>query len=243
MTIHRAAMSIVTINATEFKAKCLDILDKLADRRLERVEVTKRGRVVAVLTPPAPDPAAVEQLYGLMRGSVVVPPGVDLTAPASDEPWDAAPGGVASVSGAPSPHAVLLDTCAAIWLLNRDRMDAAAIDAILAAGRADGIFVSPVSAWEIGMLGYPGPGRAAALQFLPDPATWFARLMKGAGICAAPFTPEIAIAASRLPGDCHRDPGDRLLIATALHLSIPIVTRDARIADYAAQGHVGLIGC
>jgi antitoxin (DNA-binding transcriptional repressor) of toxin-antitoxin stability system len=88
MTSLEIAMSVATINATEFKAKCLDILDQLADRRLERVEVTKRGRVVAVLTPP-PDPAAVEQLYGFMRGSVVVPPGVDLTAPALDEPWDA----------------------------------------------------------------------------------------------------------------------------------------------------------
>jgi len=83
-------MSVATISATEFKAKCIDILDQLADGRLERVEVTKRGRVVAVLTPPAPDPAAAAQLYGLLRGAVVVPPGVDLTAPALDEPWDAA---------------------------------------------------------------------------------------------------------------------------------------------------------
>jgi PIN domain nuclease of toxin-antitoxin system len=151
--------------------------------------------------------------------------------------------GVASVSGGPGLRAVLLDTYAAIWLLNQDRMEPTAIEAIFVAGRADGIFVSPVSAWEIGMLSNPAPGRMATLQFQPDPATWFARLMGGPGIRAAPFTPEIAIAASWLPGDCPRDPGDRLLIATARHLNMPIVTRDSRIAAYAAQGLVALISC
>ena len=52
-----------------------------------------------------------------------------------------------------------------------------------------------------------------------------------------------AIAAGWLPGDCHRDPADRLLIATARYLNIPIVTRDSGIAAYAAQGLVGLIRC
>jgi PIN domain nuclease of toxin-antitoxin system len=57
--------------------------------------------------------------------------------------------------------AVLLDTCAAIWLANKDRMAAEAVRAIVAAGQSGGIFVSPVSAWEIGMLSRPGAGRAA----------------------------------------------------------------------------------
>src|SRR5271169_6380411 len=41
-----------TITASEFKAKCLDLLDQLATRRLTRLSVTKRGRIVAVVTPP-----------------------------------------------------------------------------------------------------------------------------------------------------------------------------------------------
>ena len=41
-----------TYTATVFKAKCLGILDRLAVRRLTRVTITKRGKVVAVLTPP-----------------------------------------------------------------------------------------------------------------------------------------------------------------------------------------------
>jgi PIN domain nuclease of toxin-antitoxin system len=39
------------------------------------------------------------------------------------------------------------------------------------------------------------------------------------------------------------DPADRLLIATARDLGVPLVTRDRRILDYAAQGHVDAIAC
>ena len=78
-----------TISASEFKAKCLDILDRLADRSLERVVITKRGRVVAMLVPPEDVVAAVRQVHGFMRGSVAIPPGFDLTAPVADEPFGA----------------------------------------------------------------------------------------------------------------------------------------------------------
>ena len=74
-------MSITqTISASEFKAKCLDILDRVADRTLERVVITKRGRVIATLIPPGNAAAAVRQVHGFMRGSVAIPPGFDLTA-------------------------------------------------------------------------------------------------------------------------------------------------------------------
>ena len=54
--------------------------------------VTKRGRIVAVLLPPDDQPEAVRQLHGFMRGSVVVPDGVDLTAPVADERFGAEDG-------------------------------------------------------------------------------------------------------------------------------------------------------
>ena len=47
-----------SFTATEFKAKCLDILDRVAAHKFTRVTITKRGKIVAVLTPPE-DPEAV----------------------------------------------------------------------------------------------------------------------------------------------------------------------------------------
>ncbi|HEY2177247.1 MAG TPA: hypothetical protein VGH15_01570 [Caulobacteraceae bacterium] len=75
-----------TFTATEFKAKCLDILDRLAARKLSRVTITKRGKVVALLTPPEGDEVAARQIHGLLRGDVVAPADFDFTAPVLDEP-------------------------------------------------------------------------------------------------------------------------------------------------------------
>ena len=77
--------TVQSFTATEFKAKCLAIFDQLAGRKLTRVTVTKRGKVVAVLTPPEDLAAAGENLHGFMRGSVITPPGLDLTASSLEE--------------------------------------------------------------------------------------------------------------------------------------------------------------
>jgi PIN domain nuclease of toxin-antitoxin system len=138
--------------------------------------------------------------------------------------------------------AVLLDTCSVIWLANGDRMRQQAVDAIIAAGLAGNLFVSPISAWELGVLARTRGGQRP-LQLLPDPKAWFTRVMAGPGIRPAPFTADIAVEASYLPGNVHGDPADRLLLATARHIGVPIVTRDSRILAYGRHGHVAAIRC
>ena len=80
---------ILTITATEFKAKCLAIFDQLDRRRLSRVVVTRRGRPVAELIPPTKE---VPSLRGSMKGTVTFVPGVDLTEPVFDGKIDAEEG-------------------------------------------------------------------------------------------------------------------------------------------------------
>jgi PIN domain nuclease of toxin-antitoxin system len=67
--------------------------------------------------------------------------------------------------------------------------------------------------------------------------------MAGPGIREAPFHPDIAIDSSWLPGEVHGDPADRLIIATARHLGLPVVTRDRKIIAYAEDGEVAVIPC
>ena len=55
-----------TIAAGEFKAKCLKLLDEVAEKRGTLV-ITKHGKPVAQLTPIP----AQEELFGSMRGSVL----------------------------------------------------------------------------------------------------------------------------------------------------------------------------
>lgn len=81
-----------TINATEFKAKCLDLLDQICSGELHELEITKRGHVVGRLLPPQRKPATLAEWQETMKGTVHVPAGFDLTAPAGDELWDAEAG-------------------------------------------------------------------------------------------------------------------------------------------------------
>jgi prevent-host-death family protein len=80
------------IAASEFKAKCLDLMNQLAARKLTRIVVTKRGRPVAVLTPPPTPEETADALFGCLKGQIIGPADFDFTAPVLDEPIDAAEG-------------------------------------------------------------------------------------------------------------------------------------------------------
>ena len=73
-------MDTLEINATEFKAKCLELFDRLASGKLKRVTITKRGKAVAVLVPPQPK-GKQPSFFGYMKGTVNLPAGFDLTEP------------------------------------------------------------------------------------------------------------------------------------------------------------------
>ena len=134
--------------------------------------------------------------------------------------------------------AVLLDTCAIIYLANGDALQGGALQHIVSAAVDGGVLVSPVSAWEIGLL-----AAKKGIVFSPDPVTWFQDFLSRDGIRLTALTPEIAIASSFLPQPLQSDPADRLLIATARAIHVPIVTRDRHILSYAAAGHIQAIGC
>jgi PIN domain nuclease of toxin-antitoxin system len=147
------------------------------------------------------------------------------------------------LSGEGLPASVLLDTCVVIWLANAENLTPRVVDMIRHAGRHGGVFVSIASAWEIGLLSRPRANRTPVPAFTPDPKTWFARFLSGPGIKETIITPAIAIDASYLPGDFHADPMDRLIVATARHLGMPVVTSDRKIIAYAEAGHVGVVAC
>lgn len=80
---------MIDISASEFKAKCLDIFDRVAAGELDRVVITKRGRPVGVLYPPEKSAPEPESVFGCMRGSVVIPPDWDPSEPSCTEQFDA----------------------------------------------------------------------------------------------------------------------------------------------------------
>jgi antitoxin (DNA-binding transcriptional repressor) of toxin-antitoxin stability system len=82
------AKSEETIGVTAFKSQCLAFIDKVAQGKTGRVVLLKRGRPIAAIVPIAENAKDSFDLWGAMRGTVTVAPGVDLTEP-TGERWDA----------------------------------------------------------------------------------------------------------------------------------------------------------
>ena len=133
---------------------------------------------------------------------------------------------------------MLLDTCAAIWLMNGDRMSAASREAITAAQQAGQVHVSPITAWEIATLAARG---RVVMRLSPE--SWFRALLAQPGVALVPMPPEVLIASATLPGAPPRDPADRIIAATARSHGQTIITRDGALVPYAAAGHIQVVEC
>lgn len=133
----------------------------------------------------------------------------------------------------------MLDTCAVIWIAEDEPISAEARQAIEAT-LADGapVLVSPMTAWEIGMLVARG-----RISLAKPPLGWFAEFTSIAGVALSPLTPDILVASSFLPGSPPNDPVDRMLLATARDLGCRLVTRDRTMLDYGERGHVRTLSC
>jgi PIN domain nuclease of toxin-antitoxin system len=79
------------------------------------------------------------------------------------------------------------------------------------------------------------------LQLQMDCLDWVAESTRRAGLRIVPLSPEIAVASTRLPGELHGDPSDRIIAATARHEGAVLVTRDRALLGYAARGYLRAI--
>jgi PIN domain nuclease of toxin-antitoxin system len=129
---------------------------------------------------------------------------------------------------------LLLDTCAVLWIANRDEIDAGARAAIARGA----LHVSPISAWEIANL-----VRKNRIALTMPIAAWFQQTMERMQAALLPLSVDILVESCLLPGRPAGDPADRIIIATARERGLVIVTRDKAILGYAQDGHVRAMRC
>jgi len=122
---------------------------------------------------------------------------------------------------------ILLDTHVWIWWVQGAAQMPPNCRAYIQAHEPQGLGVSVISCWEVAKL--VERGRLA----LPHPVDQWIRLaLAYPGVRLLPFSPEIAVESTRLPGTFHRDPADQILVATARMYNCPLVTMDQQIRAY-----------
>lgn len=126
---------------------------------------------------------------------------------------------------------IVLDTHIWLWWINNDadRLGRARIELIQS---ADVVAVSAISCFEVAWL-----DRHGRIELPCSRQAWFEKALEGSGIVLIPITPEIATTAVELP-EHHRDPQDRLIIASAIVNKAQLMSADRLFLQYHEIEHI-----
>ena len=128
---------------------------------------------------------------------------------------------------------LLLDTHVWLWLVAGSPELSTDIRHSINRAAAAGRLRIAISLWEIALLASRGRivlGKSISL--------WLMEALAEPGPAIEPLSPQIAIESYALPDVFHPDPADRMIVATARVTGAALLTRDRRILDYAARGHL-----
>ena len=124
---------------------------------------------------------------------------------------------------------IVIDTHVLVWWVSESgTLSTAAKRALKNATKSGSeVLISSISAWEIAMLVEKG-----RLVLSMDVERWLDGVAQIDGVRFVPVDNEIGIKSAVLPGTFHKDPADRMIVATARKLAVPLVTADEKIIRY-----------
>ena len=121
----------------------------------------------------------------------------------------------------------LLDTHILLYWLSSDaKLSAEQLHVIESASQLQPLLVSDISLWEVATL--HSLGRIKLSIPLRD---WLEQAVAPPLVMRVGISPAIAAAVASLPDTFHRDPADRILVATAFVLGATLLTQDSRIIE------------
>lgn len=124
---------------------------------------------------------------------------------------------------------ITVDTHVLVWLASgaRQMISKKAMKRLSEELAQGEIWVSAISAWEIAML-----VERQRLVLSMDVETWLNKISEIRSIRFQPVTNRIALESVRLPGEFHKDPADRIIVATARSMGMGLITADEKIQAY-----------
>jgi PIN domain nuclease of toxin-antitoxin system len=122
---------------------------------------------------------------------------------------------------------ILLDTCALLWLVKGEEVFSDVT--MKRINNSAVVYISAISGFEIGI-----KYRSGKLMLPIPPTEWFLSAVKHHNISLLDLSAKICLKSTELP-PIHKDPCDRFIIASALILNIPVVTKDTRFKEYSVD--------
>jgi PIN domain nuclease of toxin-antitoxin system len=120
--------------------------------------------------------------------------------------------------------AMILDTCALLWLASGDKkLSRSALQEINASAA---VYVSAISGFEIAIKVARGK-----LKLPHPPQEWFEKVAEHHGLAVLPLELKVCVTAAQLP-PIHHDPCDRFIIAVAKLHALRVVTSDEQFEPY-----------
>lgn len=126
---------------------------------------------------------------------------------------------------------IVLDTHVLVWWVTDDaRLSELAREALKQelAESSGQVLVSAITAWEIAMLQQRG-----RLVLSMDLDEWLLAVESIEQVSIVPLSTRVAVQSTQLPGEFHKDPADRFIVALARELNAPLLTADEKIRGYA----------
>jgi PIN domain nuclease of toxin-antitoxin system len=127
----------------------------------------------------------------------------------------------------------LLDTCAYLWYYSAPEQLPKAVKRKIEG--AESFAVSLASVWEVAI-----KVQIDKLRLDLPVEDWVRRSLGNPQVRLQPITPTLAVYSTQLPAPFHKDPFDRIIVATAIQENLTVVTRDDRILAYP---HLKVLAC
>lgn len=126
-----------------------------------------------------------------------------------------------------------LDTHILLWYLEGIELNERQVASIESARKKNKLYISAISIWEISLLANRG-----RIAFAIDMKEWVSQVMNIPGLNMIELSPDVLIESTILPTYMHKDPADRMIIASARSMNSYLMTKDEKIIEYGNNGYV-----
>ena len=122
---------------------------------------------------------------------------------------------------------ILLDTHTWIWSHSATKLLSGNVKKLIKKTQTDQRAIASISIWEFAMMVTKG-----RINVKIDPKRWLNNAIGKSGLRVIELTPEIAMESCNLPDGFHKDPADRIIVATARTHNLTLLTKDRKILGY-----------